>query len=274
MPSLNYLKFAILLILILILVPFISSCDQTLVDIYTQINSDYSGVRTVDIAVKTEYLQKGEIVLSKDQPLFERILSTLPDGDIETTEEDGYTHFKSTKNFKDINFVQHISIDSFSETPPQRFYAKMERKDYLFRSEYFFNDYVDMKVDEILLASQDEDSDFKRIDKLVKADKNLINITYKVKFPVKITKTNADTQKEGNIAIWNIRYGEQRNIYIEGKKTKFLTYFLLTILGFIIIFILFIIFALAFSSRRKPPPRPKKPIYSYDNYFKKNKYFG
>lgn len=274
MLRLNYLKLSILIILAFVLSLLISSCDPTLVEIYTQINPDYSGLRVFDIAVKTEYLQKGEVVLAKDQPLFEKILSILPEGDIETTEENGYTHFKSTQNFNDINFVQHISIDNFSETPPQRFYARMERKDYLFYSEYFFNDYVDMKVDEMLLNSQDENSDFKRIDSLVKADKNLISITYKIKFPVKITKTNADIQNEDNTLVWNIRYGEQRDIYVEGKRTKFLTYFLLVLLGFIVVFMLLIIFVLAFGSKRKPPTRPKKPIYTYDNYFKKDRYFG
>jgi len=274
MMKLNLLKIIIILIFILILVPLISSCDQTLIDIYTQINPDYSGVRTVDIAVKTEYIQKGEVTLGKDQSLFDKILSILPPGDIETTESEGYTHFKSTINFKDVNFLQHISIDNFSEVPPERFYAKMEKRDYFFHSEYSYKDHIDMKIDEVLLSSSDKNSDYLRIDDLLKVDKDILSITYQVKFPANITKTNADIIGDNNIAIWNIKYGDKKDIYIEGKKTKFLPYFLLVILGFIGLFILFIIFALIFSSRRsKPHTRRKKPLYTYDNYFKKNKYF-
>lgn len=274
MMKLNLLKIIIILIFILILVPLISSCDQTLIDIYTQINPDYSGVRTVDIAVKTEYIQKGEVTLGKDQSLFDKILSILPPGDIETTESEGYTHFKSTINFKDVNFLQHISIDNFSEVPPERFYAKMEKRDYFFHSEYSYKDHIDMKIDEVLLSSSDKNSDYLRIDDLLKVDKDILSITYQVKFPANITKTNADIIGDNNIAIWNIKYGDKKDIYIEGKKTKFLPYFLLVILGFIGLFILFIIFALIFSSRRsKPHARRKKPLYTYDNYFKKDRYF-
>jgi hypothetical protein len=244
-------------------------------DIYTQINPDYSGVRTVDIAVKTEYIQKGELTSGQNQSLFDKILSSLPPGEVETSEDEGYTHFKSTASFKDINFLQHISIDNFSENPPERFYAKMEKDDYFFYTEYFFKDYIDMKIDDALLSSSDKNSDFNRIDDLFKADVDILSITYQVKLPVKITKSNADIIGDGNIAIWNLKYGDQKNIYIEGKKTKFLPYFLLIILGIIGLLIIFIIFALVFSSKRsKTRTTAKKPYYTYDNYFKKDKYFG
>ena len=150
----------------------------------------------------------------------------------------------------------------------------MEKDDYFFYTEYFFKDYIDIKIDDTLLSSSDKNSDFNRIDDLFKADVDILSITYQIKLPVKITKSNADIIGDDNIAIWNLKYGDQKNIYIEGKKTKFLPYFLLVILGIIGLLIIFIIFALIFSSRRsKTHVRAKKPYYTYDNYFKKDKYF-
>jgi len=271
----NYLKILIIFILLIFIIPFISSCDEALIDIFTQINSDYSGTRTIDIAVKTEYLQKGEAILGQNQSLFDKIFENLPEGEYKTYEEEDYTHFSSTINFEDINFLRHISIDNFSETPPERFYAKLEKVDYFFHSEYFFEDYIDMKIDEALLASSDINSDYNRINDLAKAGSNILNITYQVKFPVKITINNADIIGDNNIAIWNIKYGDEKKIHIEGKKTKLLTYFLIVILCFIGLFIIFIIFMLVFSSRRnKKPPPTRKPLYTYDNYFKRDRYFN
>jgi len=271
----NYLKILIIFILLIFIIPFISSCDEALIDIFTQINSDYSGTRTIDIAVKTEYLQKGEAILGQNQSLFDKIFENLPEGEYKTYEEEDYTHFSSTINFEDINFLRHISIDNFSETPPERFYAKLEKVDYFFHSEYFFEDYIDMKIDEALLASSDINSDYNRINDLAKAGSNILNITYQVKFPVKIIINNADIIGDNNIAIWNIKYGDEKKIHIEGKKTKLLTYFLIVILCFIGLFIIFIIFMLVFSSRRnKKPPPTRKPLYTYDNYFKRDRYFN
>lgn len=271
----SYLKLLIILISILLLIPFISSCDPTMVDIYTQISPDYSGTRTVSVAIKTEYTQRGEVILDKDESIYNKIFSILPPGETETTDSEGYTNFISTINFDDVNFLQHISIDNYSEIPPERFYARMEIKDYFFYSEYFFEDYVDMKIDDAVLNLKDIGSDYKRIDDFLKIDKDILSITYQVKFPVRIIKTNADFIRDGNIAVWNIKYGEEKDIFIEGKRTKFLPYFLLVILGFIGLFVLFIIFALIFSSRRSRVKldQPKKHLYSYDNYFKKDKYF-
>ncbi len=275
MVKLNRLKILIIFILFLFIIPLLSSCDETLINIFTQINSDYSGTRTVDIAVKTEYIQKSDVVLGKDKSLFDKILENLPEGEYKTFEEEEYTHFSSTASFEDINFLQHISIDNFSETPPERFYAKLEKVSYFFHDEYFFEDYIDMKIDEALLTSSDANSDYNRIASLAKADSNILNITYQVKFPVKITRHNADIIGDNNIAIWNIKYGDEKKIYIEGNKTKLLTYFLITILGIIGLFIIFIILIIIFNSRRsrKQPP-PKKPLYSYDNYFKRDRYFN
>ncbi|MCL5069654.1 MAG: hypothetical protein M1308_01955, partial [Actinobacteria bacterium] len=97
---------------------------------------------------------------------------------------------------------------------------------------------------------------------------------YQIKFPVKIIKSNADVIGDNNIAIWKLKYGDEKNINIEGKKTKFLSYFLLVLLGLVVIFIIFIIFALIFSRRRRRITKPKKPIFAYDNYFKKDKFFS
>jgi hypothetical protein len=134
-----------------------------------------------------------------------------------------------------------------------------------------------MKIDEILLSSSDTNSDYKRLDDLLKADSDILNITYQIKFPVKITKHNADLIGDNNIAIWDIKYGEERNIYAEGKKTKFLTYFLIVILGITVLFIIFIIIVIIFNSRRDKRRRSRsgnKPLYSYDNYFKRDRYFS
>src|SRR4030043_763965 len=272
MIKLSYLKILIIFILFLFIIPFVSSCDQTLIDIFTQINSDYSGTRTVDIAVKTEYLQKSGVILSQNQSLFDKILETLPEGEYKTFEEEDYTHFSSTISFEDIRFLPHISIDNLSEFPLNE---KMEVKESFFHNEYYFEDYIDMKKDETLLDSSDTNSDYSRIADLAKADSNILNITYQVKFPVKITGHNADLIGDNNIAIWNIKYDDEKRIYIEGTKTKLLTYFLIVILIIIGLFIIFMIFMLVFSSRRsKKQPPSRKPLYSYDNYFKKDRYFN
>ena len=234
MIKLSYLKILIIFILFLFIIPFVSSCDQTLIDIFTQINSDYSGTRTVDIAVKTEYLQKSGVILSQNQSLFDKILETLPEGEYKTFEEEDYTHFSSTISFEDIRFLPHISIDNLSEFPLN---AKMEVKESFFHNEYYFEDYIDMKIDETLLDSSDTNSDYNRIADLAKADSNILNITYQIKFPVKITGDNADIIGDNNIAIWNIKYDDEKRIYIEGTKTKLLTYFLIVILIIICLFI-------------------------------------
>jgi len=268
------LKVLTTLIFFLAIIFFITSCDDTLLEIYTQVNTNNSGSRSVDLAIKTQYLKKGEVVLSKNESLFDKILESLPAGKIETYEKDDYTHFKSTIEFDDINFLQHVSIDNFSETPSERFYAKMEKEDYFFKSDYFFYDYIDMNIDEAIIEAGGKDSDFARVAGLFGADKEMFQITYQIKFPVKIIKSNADVLGDNNIAIWKLKYGEEKNINIEGSKTKFLSYFLLFLLGLIVIFIIFIIFALAFSRRRRRITKPKKPIFAYDNYFKKDKFFS
>jgi len=275
----NYLKILTIFILLIFIIPFISSCDQTLIDIFTQINSDCSGTRTIDIAVKTEYIQKSGVVLGQNQSLSDKIPeileSLLPEVDeveYNTFEEEDYTHFSSTINFENFIFLPHISIDNLSEFPLN---ARMEIKEHFFYNEYFFEDYIDMKIDETLLTPSDINSDYNRINDLAKADSNILNITYRVKFPVKITNHNADIIEDNNIAIWNIKYGDEKELYIEGRKTKLLTYFLIVILGIIGLFIIFIIFMLVFSSRRsKKPPPARKPLYSYDNYFKRDRYFN
>jgi hypothetical protein len=110
-----------------------------------------------------------------------------------------------------------------------------------------------------------------RFKDLFDADEELLQITYQVKFPVNITQSNASKIGDDNIAIWELDFGEQENIYIEGKKTKYLSYLLVVILGLIGIFILFLVVILLFSRRRRRISRPKKPYYSYDNYFKQDK---
>jgi len=270
----SFRKIIAILIIIIFSIPLISSCDPTFIDVYTQLNTDYSGTRTVDIAVNTDYIENGEIALSQNQSLFDKLLSILPEGEIETYEEDGYTHFSSEMTFEDVNFLKHISIDNFSDNPSERFIAKMELFDYFLHREVFFEDYVDMKIDDTLLASGDDNSDFNRLHDLASAGSSILSITYQVKFPVKIIESNADLIGDDNIAIWNIPYGQEQNIHIEGKKTKFLSYFLIVILGLIGLFILFIIFALLFSGRRKRLSPSKKPSRTYDNYFKRDKYFS
>ncbi len=268
----HVLKIIVISALFLILI-LATACDQTMIDIYTEINTDYSGTRTVEVAVKTEYLQRGEVILSGDQTLYEKIIASLPDGDIDTQQDENYTYFRSSTSFKDINFLRHVSIDDFSQEPPPRFYAKMARDDYFFYSDYSFYDYVDMLVDESLLAASDRDSDFNRLNALLAADPDLLSITYQVRLPVNITDSNADIITGNNIAIWNIRYGDLKDIRIEGQRTKFLSYFLMVILGLIVLFILFLVFALAFSSKKGRKKKGDiKPIYTYDNYFKKERY--
>ncbi len=268
------LKVLTALVFFLAIIFFITSCDDTLLEIYTQVNANNSGSRSVDLAVKTQYLKKGEVVLAENDSLFDKILESLPEGKIETYEKDDYTHFKSTLEFDDINFLQHVSIDNFSETSSERFYAKMEKKDYFFNSDYFFYDYIDMNIDEAIIEAGGNDSDLARIAGLFTADKEMFQITYQIKFPVKIIKSNADVIGDNNIAIWKLKYGDEKNINIEGKKTKFLSYFLIVLLGLIVLFIIFIIFALIYSRRRRRIGKPKKPIFAYDNYFKKDKFFS
>ena len=132
------IKSALGAVLLLLCIFTLSSCDSTILDIYTQINSNYSGTRTLDLAIKTDYLKKGEIIVSGKQTLYDRIIASLPEGKMETFEKDDYTHFKSTVEFNDINFLQHVSIDKFSDEPPGRFYAKMTMEDFFFYSNYFF----------------------------------------------------------------------------------------------------------------------------------------
>jgi len=273
MRKIKHLKYLLLLLTLLLAMTVLISCDQTLLDVYTEVESDFSGTRTVEIAVKTDYLKRGEVVLDQNKSLFDKILESLPKGEIETFEQEGYTHFRSIVEFEDINFLQHVSIDGFSEIPPERFYAKMSSDDYFFHRDYYFSDHIDMQVDEILLGSENED--LVRMDDLFKADTSIFNITYQVRFPVKILDTDADKIGDNNIAIWDIEYGTKRNIYINGKKTKFLPYILLIVLGLIVLFAMFIVFALAFSSRRRRrDKKPEKSFYAYDNYFKKDKYFS
>jgi hypothetical protein len=267
------LKPALGAVLLLLCVFTFSSCDSTVLDIYTQVNSNYSGTRTLDLAIKTDYLKKGEIIVSGKQTLYDRIIASLPEGKIETFEKDDYTHFKSTVEFNDINFLQHVSIDKYSDAPPGRFYAKMKMEDFFFYSNYFFEDYIDMKIDDSLIAAQGEKSDLARVNGLFSADSELFKITYQIKFPVNIIESNADMVENNNIAIWNIKFGDQKEINIEGKRIKYLTYVLLVVLGLIGAFIIFLIFILAFSKRRKRITSNRKPFKSYDNYFKQDKYF-
>lgn len=264
----------LLIIPVFTLILFISSCDNTFLDIYTQVNTNYSGTRTIDLAVKTQYLKKGEIILSGNETIYDRILAALPEGKVETYEKDDYTHFKSTVEFDDINFLQHISIDNYSGLPPDIFYARMHSDHYFFYSDYFFYDYIDMEIDQAVIESQGENGDLSRTAHLFNADEDLMKITYQVKFPVKIIQSNADFIGDTNIAVWNIKFGEQKNVFIEGKKTKYLSYILLVILGLVLVFIIFLIFILAFSRRRRRIVKTKKPHYSYDNYFKKDPYFN
>jgi len=261
-------------ILLLVILPLLAGCDPTFIDIFTEVGEDYSGTRTVDISVKTEYLRKGEVVLEQNQSLLDKILEILPQGDIETYEEEGYTHFTSKMAFDDINFVKHISIDDFSSSSSQRFLAKMSIDEYFFYRDVFLEDYVDMKIDDTLLSSGDANSDFNRLHDLASADSSILNITYQVRFPVKITSSNADVIGDNNIAIWNIPYGREQDISIEGRKTKFLSYFMVVILGVLGLFIIFFIFVLIFSSRFKRQPSKSRSQKTYDNYFKRDRYFS
>jgi hypothetical protein len=274
MKKLFFSKIRILIIIsfIILIIPLISGCEKTLFDIYTQINSDFSGSRTVDIAVKTEYIKRGEVSAGGEKPLFDRIFAALPQGEISTEEKDNYTHFISKIEFKDINFLQHTSIDNFSETPSERYYAKMEKKDSFFSTQYFYSDYIDMKIDASVINSGGVNSDFARLDSILKSDSELLSVTYQVKFPFNIIKSNADVVGNNNITLWNLRYGDEKLLTVEGRKVKLLPYFLLVILGIIVLFILFLIFAIILASTKKKfDNNPGKPIYTYDNYFKKDK---
>ena len=173
-------RFLIIFIIILSLV-LLSGCDPTFIDIFTELDEDYSGTRTIDISIKTAYLRKGEVPLEQDQSLLDKLLEVLPEGEIETYEEEGYTHFTSKIVFDDINFLQHISIDEFSSQSSQRFLAKMSIDEYFFYKDVFFEDYVDMKIDETLLSSEDSNSDFNRLHDLTSADSSILNITYQLK---------------------------------------------------------------------------------------------
>ncbi|MBN1298949.1 MAG: hypothetical protein JW997_04610 [Actinobacteria bacterium] len=266
------LKFFIVFFAVILLIAG-TSCDSTFVDIYTQVNTDFSGTRSVELAVKTQYLQKGEIILDDSESMYDKVIDTLPGGKLETYEKEDYTYFKSTVEFDDINFLQHVSIDNFSESPPERFYAKIEKNDYFFYTDYFFYDYIDMEIDPAIIESQGQEGDFSRAASLFSADEELLQISYQVKFPVKIMDSDADVSGEDNIAIWNLKFGEKRNVYIEGKKIKYLSYVLVVILGLIGLFIIFLIFVLLFSRKRRIK-KLKKPHNSYDNYFKKDQYFS
>jgi len=265
-------KIIILSVFVFLMTLLVSGCDKTLFDIYTQINSDHSGSRTVDIAVKTEYIKRGEVSAGGDKSLFDKIFAALPQGEINTEEKDNYTHFISKIVFKDVNFLQHVSIDNFSETPSERYYAKIEKKDSFFSTQYFYSDYIDMKIDDSVINSGGVNSDFARLDSILKSDSEMLSVTYQVKFPFKIIKSNADVVGSNSIALWNLRYGDEKLLNVEGRKVKLLPYFLLVILGIIVLFILFLIFAIILASTRKKFGSNKsKPIYSYDNYFKKDK---
>ena len=265
-------KIIILSVFVFLMTLLVSGCDKTLFDIYTQINSDRSGSRTVDIAVKTEYIKRGEVSAGGDKSLFDKIFAALPQGEINTEEKDNYTHFTSKIVFKDVNFLQHVSIDNFSETPSERYYAKIEKKDSFFSTQYFYSDYIDMKIDDSVINSGGVNSDFARLDSILKSDSEMLSVTYQVKFPFKIIKSNADVVGSNSIALWNLRYGDEKLLNVEGRKVKLLPYFLLVILGIIVLFILFLIFAIILASTRKKFDSNKsKPIYSYDNYFKKDK---
>jgi len=267
-------RILLIFIILSLLAPLLSGCDPTFIEVFTELEEDYSGTRTVDVAVKTEYLRKGEVVLEKNRSLLDKILEVLPEGEVETYEEEGYAHFVSKASFDDINFVKHISIDGFSSGSAQRFLAKMTIDEYFFYRDVFFQDHVDMKIDETLLVSGDGNSDFNRLHDLATADSGILDITYQIRFPVKIVTSNADIMGENNIAIWNIPYGSEKQILIEGKKTKFLSYFLIVILGILGLLIIFLAFVLVFSSRfRRRPSRPRSSG-TYDNYFKRDRYFS
>jgi len=249
-----------------------SSCESTVFDISTKINNDFSGIRTVDISVKTEYIKKGEVSLGGEDSFFDRIFSALPQGEINTEEKDGNTHFISTIDFEDINFLQHISIDNFSENPSGRFYAKMETKEFFFYTQYFYYDLIDMKIDDTIISSGGVNSDYSRLDNILKTDSELLKVNYMVEFPFKVVKSNADISSEDEKASWSIKYGEEKLVFLEGRKTKFLPYFLIAILAVIFLIVLFLIFAIVIASTKKKYSSDKnKPIYKYDNYFKRDR---
>lgn len=149
----------------------------------------------------------------------------------------------------------------------------MEIEDHFFYSYYYFYDYVDMKIDDSLVKSQSPNGDFARLASFFGSDEGLLKITYQVKFPVKIIKSNSDLIGDNNIAIWNLKFGQTKNIYIEGKRIKYLTYILLVVLGLIGAFIIFLIVVLSISRRRKRIIKKDRPRYLYDSYFKKDDYF-
>ena len=129
-----------------------------------------------------------------------------------------------------------------------------------------------MKIDDSMINSGGVNSDFARLDSILKSDNEMLSVTYQVKFPFKIIKSNADVVGSNSIALWNLRYGDEKLLSVEGGKVKLLPYFLLVILGIIVLFILFLIFAIIFAStKNKFDSNRSKPIYSYDNYFKRNK---
>jgi len=163
MTSIKVIKPFLIVLLLSLIILFISSCENTFLDIYTRVNTDYSGTRSIELAVKTEYLKKGEIALEKNESLYDRILTSLPQEKLETSEEEQYTYFTSTIEFSDINFLQHFSIDNYSDIPPERFYAKMEINDYFFYSEYFYYDYIDLKIEDSIIEASGEDGDLARI---------------------------------------------------------------------------------------------------------------
>ncbi|MBM3705858.1 MAG: hypothetical protein FJW66_04965 [Actinobacteria bacterium] len=274
MATLRTLKYLSLLAALILLILALSSCDNTFLDIYTRINPDYSGTRTVELSVKTQYLQKGEIILEDNESIYDMIIASLPKGKVETYEKEGYTYFKSTVEFDDINFLQHVSIDNYSESTPERFYAKMEIEDYFFHSNYHFSDYVDMEIDSSLIEAQGEEGQYYRLANLFGADDKLLAITYQVKFPVKIISSSSDLIGEDNIAIWNLKYGDKKDIFIEGRRIKYLTYILVGVLGLVGLFVIFLIFILIYSRKRRRIIKTGKTGASYDNYFKKDKYFS
>ena len=88
-------RILVIFIMLMLVLPLLSGCDPSFIDIFTEIEEDYSGTRTVDISVKTQYLRKGEVILEQNQSLLDKLLEILPQGDVDTYEEEGYTHFTS-----------------------------------------------------------------------------------------------------------------------------------------------------------------------------------
>ncbi len=56
-----------------------------------------------------------------------------------------------------------------------------------------------MKIDDTLLASGDDNSDFNRLHDLASADSDILAITYQVKFPVKIVEYMKTKKKKWGI---------------------------------------------------------------------------